>query len=148
MPEAQDQTALISRAVLQLGRKLRSAKSPNSPSLSALALLTRLNAKSPMPAAQLAKAEGLQPQSLTRMLAVLHKNGLIERNKDEADERRVLLSITPKGVAAVRRDIMLRRKWLKEALDAALTPEEQVQLTAAAGLMLKLAQQGGGKPPA
>ena len=53
---------------------------------------------------ELAGAERLQPQSLTRILAPLEEQELINRTPDQADLRRSRLEITPLGVEVLRRN--------------------------------------------
>lgn len=143
MPSGESDTpsALITRAVLQLGRRLRAARPDNSVSLSTLALLTTLHRRGPMSAVQLAREERLQPQSLTRLLAAMTRDGLIERQPDPADRRAQVIEITREGRRAVARDIAARRAWLDQAMDMALTLEERDLLVQAAPLMLKVAGQ-------
>ena len=139
-------SALIARAVLRLGRRLRGARPEQSVSLSALALLTTLGRLGPMPAVQLAREEKLQPQSLTRLLAQMEADGLIVRQQDPADRRALVTAITREGRAVVARDLAARRAWLDQAMDMALTPDEQAQLAAAAPLMLRVAGEEPAAP--
>lgn len=131
--------APIARAVLQLARRLRAERPASPVSLSGLGLLNTLHRQGPMPAARLAEAERLQPQSLTRLIARLEADGLVVRRRDEADRRLLLLEITPAGRGVIGRDMTARRAWLAGAMDAALTVEEQAELARAAELMQRLA---------
>ena len=70
-----DDTALIVRGVLRLSRRLRAERPDSSVSLSALGILSTLHRSGPMPAARLAQAERLQPQSLSRLIADLLQGG-------------------------------------------------------------------------
>ncbi|MGZ3365418.1 MAG: MarR family transcriptional regulator [Caulobacteraceae bacterium] len=139
--ESEDPAALIARAVLRLGRRLCGARPEKSVNLSTLALLTTLHRRGPMSAVQLAREERLQPQSLTRLLAAMTREGLIARETDPADRRAHVIQITREGRSVVARDLAARRAWLDQAMDMALTPEEREQLTQAAALMLKVAGQ-------
>jgi DNA-binding MarR family transcriptional regulator/uncharacterized glyoxalase superfamily protein PhnB len=139
--ESDTASALIARAVLRLGRRLRAARPDNSVNLSTLALLTTLHRQGPMSAVQLARQEKLQPQSLTRLLAAMAREGLIARETDPQDRRAHVIDITREGRAVVARDMAARRAWLDQAMDLALTPEERELLKAAAPLMLRVAGQ-------
>lgn len=130
--------APIARAVLQLARRLRAERPASSVSPAALALLNTLHREGPMPAARLAEAERLQPQSLSRLIARLTAEGLIARQRGE-DRRTLLLEITSAGRATLGRDMSARRAWLAQAMDAMLTAEEQAELERAAALMQRLA---------
>jgi DNA-binding MarR family transcriptional regulator/uncharacterized glyoxalase superfamily protein PhnB len=140
-PDSDEPSALIARAVLRLGRRLRAARPDNSVNLSTLALLATLHRRGPMSAVQLAREEKLQPQSLTRLLAAMTRDGLIARETDPADRRAQVIAITREGRGVVARDMAARRAWLDQAMQMALTPEEREQLTAAAPLMLKVSGQ-------
>jgi DNA-binding MarR family transcriptional regulator/uncharacterized glyoxalase superfamily protein PhnB len=136
-----DPVSLIARAVTRLARRLRSARPEHAVSLSTLALLSALHRKGPMPAVQLAREEKLKPQSLTRLLARMEADGLIERHRDERDQRVLLSGLTREGRAVVVRDMASRRAWLEQAMEMALDPAERAHLTSAADLMLKVAGQ-------
>ena len=96
-----------------------------------------------MPAARLAKAERLQPQSLSRLIAQLERDGLIARRPGERDRRTLILEITAAGRKALSRDIVARREWLEGAMRRVLMPGEREMLAHAAVAMLRLADEGG-----
>ncbi len=73
-----------------------------------LAVLAELNDAGPMTPGQLAAAQRVQPQSLTRVLATLEARGLLGRQADPGDGRRALLAITDDGHQALRRDVDAR----------------------------------------
>jgi DNA-binding MarR family transcriptional regulator len=131
---------LIARAVLQLARRLRAERPNPSVTLSALSLLARLHELGPMPAAALARAERLKPQSLSRLIATLDADGMIAREPDPLDRRALVIAITPGGRRALKRDMDARRDWLEAAIAAELTEAERARLTEAAALMLRLAR--------
>jgi DNA-binding MarR family transcriptional regulator len=140
MPEPPEtDEALITRAVLRLGRRLRAARPPGAIGFAALAMLTTIARLGPVPAARLAAEERLQPQSLTRMLEALERDGLIERRPGTADRRTRLVAISDAGRAALAYDLEARRRWLERAMAATLTPGERQRLKEAAALMLRLA---------
>jgi len=139
--ESEEPSALIGRAVVRLGRRLRAVRPDHSVNLSTLALLTTLHRVGPMSAVRLARAEQLQPQSLTRLLAAMTRDGLIARAIDPADRRAHVIELTREGRSAVARDLAARRAWLDQAMDMALSSEEREQLKAAAALMLRVAGQ-------
>ena len=146
--ESDNPSALIARAVLRLGRRLRAARPDNSANLSTLALLTTLHRAGPMSAVQLAREERLQPQSLTRLLAAMTRDGLIARQTDPSDRRAHVIDITRAGRGVVARDMAARRAWLDQAMDMALTGQERAQLLEAAPLMLRVAGEDPNAPRA
>jgi len=112
-----------------------------SAELSVLGLLYR----APMSAGELAWAERVQPQSLTRTLAALEERGEIGRHPDPADRRRSVLSITESGRTVLLADIAQRDDWLARAMAEQLSAAETVLLTMAGELMERLAEAGAGK---
>lgn len=95
-----------------------------------------------MPAARLAQAERLQPQSLSRLIAQLEREGLIERRPGEEDRRTLILEITAAGRQVLSRDMAARRAWLEGAMRRVLIPGEREMLAHAAVAMLRLAGEG------
>ena len=132
--------ALIVRATLRLARRLRQEAPARELTGGALALLVALRRIGPVPAAVLARSEGLQPQSLSRLLARMEGDGLIERAADAADARVRTVALTARGRGALQWAMAERRRWLRAMLDERLDPDERATLTAAAGLMLRLAE--------
>ena len=107
--------ASLRRGTFRLGRRLRMerpARAVTSAELSVLGLLCR----GPMSAGELAAAERVQPQSLTRTLAALEERREIGRHLDPADRRRSVLSITESGRAVLRADAALMDSWLAMAM--------------------------------
>lgn len=135
----------ILQAILALGRRLRSERPEGAVTLSAISLLGTLRRLGPMPATKLAAEERLQPQSLTRMVASLEKDGLIERQRSKDDRRAVTIALTEKGRSVLAEDLRSRLKWLQAAMAEALSDEERASLIAAAAAMQRLAFHKGAK---
>lgn len=134
-----DDAGRIQEGVRQLTRRMRSGRANARLGLSALGILATLSRLGAMPAVRLAEQEKLQPQSLTRLIAALEKQKLIQRKPDAQDKRRIVLAITDSGRDALREDLRERRKWLDRALNS-LTEAERDALLAAAPVMIKLAR--------
>jgi DNA-binding MarR family transcriptional regulator len=134
-----EQTALIVRGVLSLGRRLRAERPQGSVSLAAISILATLRRLGPIPATRLAAEERLQPQSLTRLIAGLEHEGLISRSPSEADRRELLITPTRQGLAVLAADIGARRRWLEKVMSATLNDAERDMLLKASEVMLKLA---------
>ena len=130
---------LVLQAVLRLARGMRQASQDGELTGSAIILLGSLQRAGPMSAVELARREGLQPQSLSRLLARLDKQGLIARSADPQDARRHVIAITPAGSEMLMQQIMKRREWLGERMAQRLTGAERATLLDAAALMLRLA---------
>jgi DNA-binding MarR family transcriptional regulator len=135
-----ESTAAIVRAVLSLGRRLRAERPHGAPALSAIAVLSALNRLGPMPASHLAAEERLQPQSLTRIIVALERQGWIARTRNPRDRREIMIALTKGGQSALADDMRARRRWLEQAMAEALTEAERAALLAASAAMLKLAR--------
>lgn len=140
-------TAQLLRAVAAIGRRLRSAGPPGSRTLSGLGILGSLYRSGPLLATQLAAEERLQPQSLTRVLAQLERDGLISRKRSDADRRAFTIALTVRGRRHLQHEIEARRSWLTDAMAAELTVREREIALSAAAVLLKIAtyQQADGR---
>ena len=134
-----DPIVRLMRAILALGRRMRSERPPESLSLSSLGLLGALHRSGPTVATRLAAQECLQPQSLTRILGELEQRRLIVRKPSREDRRAITIAITAAGRRVLREDIAARRDWLAAAMHESLAPEERDLLLSASAVMLKLA---------
>ncbi|WP_309419500.1 MarR family transcriptional regulator [Telmatospirillum sp.] len=144
MGDSEADIAAILRGVLWLGRRLRTERPPSGISLSGIGLLSTLNRSGPMSAVCLAAEEGLQAQSLSRLIASLERAGCIERQRSEIDRREIVIGLTPRGREALAEDMRGRRFWLEPAMAQALTETERATLLQAADAMLKLARHKDG----
>jgi len=142
-----ERVAMIMRGVLWLGRRLRAERPPGGVSLSAIGILGTLFRLGPMPAARLAEVEKLQPQSLTRLIGGLERDGCIERTRSATDRREIVIALTAHGRQVLIDDMRGRRLWLERAIAERLSDTEREILLAAAAIMLKLAEQEPGQAP-
>lgn len=127
----------VRRGVTSLGRRLRLERGGlTALELSVLGHLHRRGALSP---GELATAERVQPQSLTRTLASLEAAGLLARGADPDDGRRSLLVITEAGRDALRNDMQQRDVWLSQAMNHELTSTECELLRLSGELLERLA---------
>lgn len=137
--QSENDEARIVRSVLLLARKMRRPPADGEVTGSGLALLASLHRLGPTSAVALARGEGLQPQSLSRLLVRLQADGLIERPVDPADHRRQLISLTSAGTIALQRAMGRRRQWLADAMSRHLNNADRRILLAASDVMLRLA---------
>ena len=140
MTKQQSQTSEeLRRAVVRLNRCLRSAGTDQTLSANKLSALGFLYINPSCSPGELAAAERLQPQSLTRLLSELEGDGHISRIKSDEDRRQSLLKITPQGKEVLLRDMHERDQWLMEAISHLSDIEQQV-LPIAAKIMNRLAE--------
>jgi|GEM_PF-1319365 len=143
-----DHALQIVQGVLSLARRLRSVGTPDPATLAGIRILNTLRRLGPMPAVQLAREEGLQPQSLTRVIGRLLDTGLIARSPSETDGRERILSVTPAGIDVLRSCLAMRRTWLEEAIEKTLDETERRALVDASKALLKLAACDTDRPAA
>lgn len=143
MPEPHgeiDDASVIRRGVNRLDRRLRSEGPHDGLALGKLSILGHLSrAARAMTPTELAAADRLQPQSVTRVLADLERDGLVARGPDGSDGRRFRITVTGAGRSALRRDMHQRDAWLARAMMQKLSPTEQGVLLLAGELMDRLA---------
>jgi DNA-binding MarR family transcriptional regulator len=140
-PDVHEVAAALFVSIGLLRRQLRQgAQAEGDLTLPETSALARLDRGGPATPGALAKQEQISPQSMGATLAALEARGLVERQPDPADGRRVVLSVSGIGRAALRRRRDARTEQIAKALSAAFTPAELGQLLAAAPLLERLAQ--------
>jgi DNA-binding MarR family transcriptional regulator len=129
----------VRRGIISLARRLRLERNDLGLTALELSVLGHLHRRGPLTPGELATAERVQPQSLTRTLAALEDAGLTSRQSDPADGRRSLLAITDQGQAGLRTEMEQRDNWLAAAMAAELTTTEIGLLRLAGTLLERLA---------
>lgn len=124
---------------MRLARRLRMERPEAAVPSQELGVLAHLNRRGPMTPGEIAAAERVQPQTLTRTLAELEGKGQILRRADATDRRRSLLSITDAGLETLVSDMRQRDNWLSLAMAEELTLTERRLLLLAGELMERLA---------
>jgi DNA-binding MarR family transcriptional regulator len=79
---------------------------------------------------RLAEAIGMTTSNVAAALRELEQEGYVARRRLPDDGRRIAVVLTERGKHAVAAHRALRADGLREAIEAALTPAEQAQLTA------------------
>jgi DNA-binding MarR family transcriptional regulator len=122
-----------------LVRRLRQVHGDGELTLSQMSVLARLERDGPATPSVLAAGEQITPQSIGAILAALEEKGLVSRDGDPSDGRRVIMSLTAAGrgtVLGVRRK---KAQRLAAAIEEGLTPAEQHQLQEAIPVLQRLA---------
>jgi DNA-binding MarR family transcriptional regulator len=138
-----DAATELALALGLLVRRLRSAVPSESHELSwtQMGVLRRLDTEGAASTADLARAEGVKPQSMGATVAALEQMGIVERKPHPTDGRQVNIALTAKG-ASMRKDArMAKRMWLAEAI-AKLDAKEQKSVPAITALIKHLAELG------
>jgi DNA-binding MarR family transcriptional regulator len=128
-------------AMTRLKRRVLSQRSAAEPSLTQDSALFCLYHNGPMSIGQLAAYEVVQPPTMTHAVALLEAHGLVTRQQEGSDRRRVMLNLTPLGRERVRSGATLRAHWLEAHLDV-LTECEHLILSAAADILNRIAVKG------
>jgi DNA-binding MarR family transcriptional regulator len=124
-----------------LVRRLRLVQGTGELTMPASSALARLDRGGPTTPSALARQEQISPQSMGATLSGLEARGLVERHSDPEDGRRIVISLSEAGLAALRDKRNARTERLAEALSSGFTDAEQRQLMAAVPLIERLAQQ-------
>jgi DNA-binding MarR family transcriptional regulator len=137
----EDAATELALALGLLVRRLRSAAPSESHELSwtQKAVMVRLDTEGPATTADLARAEGVKPQSMGATLAVLEEMGIVERRPHPTDGRQMNIALTGKG-ASMRKDVRIAKQtWLAQAI-AQLDATEQKNLPAVTALIKRLGE--------
>jgi DNA-binding MarR family transcriptional regulator len=116
-------------------RHMRAAAAQHELSLTESAVLARLGREGPATTAELARAEGMRPQSMSAAVATLEERGFVERKAHPSDGRQLNIALTERGTAVRSKAKDLKRAWLAQA--TARLEDEESQVLARAGDILK-----------
>jgi DNA-binding MarR family transcriptional regulator len=123
-----------------LGRLIRRLRTERRQGLTQMAVLGRIDRDGPQPTGQLAKAEGVRPQSMSQTVAELEAAGYISRSADETDGRRSLVAMTDAGREALHLDRAEREGFLAELIEQRLNAEERELLERAIELLNRISE--------
>ena len=133
--------AALRVAIGLLVRRMRQVQLPGELTLAEIWALKRLDNGGPATSSELARQDRISPQSMGVTLGVLEQRGLIERHRDPADGRRVVLSVTEAGRQLVNDRRGARVEQFAAALRDGFTAAERDQLLAATPLLERLSER-------
>jgi DNA-binding MarR family transcriptional regulator len=129
----------LTQAIGMLVRRIRAEGRSHDLSLTESAVMARLDREGPATTADLARAEGVKPQSMGATVAALVKSGMVARRPHATDGRQMMIALTAKG-AAVRKSMKdAKHTWLAQAV-VKLDKREQEQLFRAGEILKRLAE--------
>lgn len=140
---AERERTLASRlriAVVRLNRRLRTQTVGSAVTLSQMSALSCLGKTGPMTPGELAAKEGVQPPSMTRVIAALEDLGLVVRRAHPTDGRQAIVELTDAGRTRIEEEVSARERWLDQRL-AGLTKEERDTLCRASEIIDRMASQ-------
>ncbi len=123
-----------------LVRRVRAAAGSHELSFSESAVMKRLDREGPATTADLARAEGVKPQSMGATIAALEEMGMVVRKPHPTDGRQVNIALSAKGAAVRARAREAKRTWLAQAI-AQLDAEQQEILFQAGDIFKRLVEK-------
>jgi DNA-binding MarR family transcriptional regulator len=127
------------QAVGLLVRRVRAAAALHELSLTESSVMARLARDGPATTADLARAEGMKPQSMGTTIAALEEMGMVERKPHPTDGRQVNIVLTAKGAAVRKTAKDAKQTWLAQGI-AQLDKREQEALFAAGDIIRRLVE--------
>jgi DNA-binding MarR family transcriptional regulator len=125
----------FTQAIGLLVRRARAAAASHELSLTEVAVMARLGKDGPATTADLARAEGMKPQSMGATIAALEEMRMVERKPHPTDGRQMNIELTAKGAAVRDSARDAKRTWVAQAI-AQLDKREQ-EILFAAGEIIK-----------
>jgi len=123
----------------QLRRRLKEQTHLGDYSWSQTSTIIRLERDGPATVTDLARAEGVKPQSMGATVAKLEAAGLVGGSPDPTDGRRTILSLTDACRERIKASRAAKEDWLFRAIQAKFSSEEQEKLAVALELLKRLA---------
>jgi len=141
VPDAHEVAAALRVAIGMVYRRLRQAPSNDELTLAESSTLSRLERGGPASSSELARYDRISPQSMGVTVAALEDRGLIERDRDPEDGRRIVLSITEAGRQLIHDKRGARTGQIAAALGNGFSGGELTQLMAVVPLLERLAEK-------
>jgi DNA-binding MarR family transcriptional regulator len=107
---------------------------------SQIAVVLRLEKDGEATVSNLARAEGMRPQSMSAVVAPLLESGLVRGAPDPSDGRQTLMSLSPKCLLLLKKGRAARQDWLAMRIAQKLSIQEQEKLQAAIELLTRLVE--------
>jgi DNA-binding MarR family transcriptional regulator len=130
----------FAQAIGLLVRRVRAASASHEHSWTESLVMARLAKDGPATTADLARAEGMKPQSMGTTVAALEEMGIVQRKPHPTDGRQVNIELTAKGAAMRKSAKDAKRTWLAEAI-AQLDEQERETLFKAGEIIKRLAEK-------
>lgn len=124
----------------RIRRRLKEVDNADGVTLSQMSVLSHLDREGPASPGALAARERVRPQSMGATIAALEERGLVERRPDPDDGRRVVVSLSEAGEAAIRGTRQARQEWLTGVIRDRYSGAELDTLLSAFALLDRLTQ--------
>jgi DNA-binding MarR family transcriptional regulator len=141
MPRNTVDTAVtdLVQAIGKLARRLRAESASHGLSWTESVVMARLARGGPATTADLARAEGMKPQSMGATISALEEMGLVERKPHPTDGRQMNIELTARGESMRKSAKDAKRTWLALAITR-LDEQERETLFAAGEIIRRLAE--------
>ncbi|MEU9652169.1 MarR family transcriptional regulator [Streptomyces sp. NPDC048110] len=137
-PSAVQASREVRAVISRLRRRILKASEVEDLTLGQSSVLARLSDKGGGTASELAATEGVRHQSMTATISALASKGLVDRQPDPDDGRRLLITLTAEGVRRVEEGRQVRTEWLADRLQARCTEEERRAVIATMAILERL----------
>jgi DNA-binding MarR family transcriptional regulator len=124
----------------KLKRRLREHGGRSDLTPSQISVLLLLEKGGSATVSNLARAEGMRPQSMGAVVTSLQEAGLVSGAPDPSDGRQTLMSLTPKCLKWIEEGRAARQDWLTATISQRLSVHEQERLQAALELLTRLVE--------
>jgi DNA-binding MarR family transcriptional regulator len=140
MPSQKLETAVLdfAQAVGLFVRRIRAAATSQELSMTESLVMSSLDKNGPATIADLARSEGMKPQSMGATVSSLESMGMIERRPHPTDGRQMHIALTAKGSALRKTTYDAKKTWLTLAV-AELDEADQETLFKAGEIIRRLA---------
>lgn len=136
-----EEASLLSARLKALNQRLRRETQTGDLSRTGWQVLVAIDrAAGPITPGEIAVEARMTSSNVAATLRELADAGLITREKDQLDGRRVLLQVSSAGHERVREYRQTKDAWLRRAIDAELDDAEQHLLIQAGQLIARLAE--------
>jgi DNA-binding MarR family transcriptional regulator len=128
------------QAIWLFVRRVRATGGSHKLSWTESIVMARLAKEGPATIADLARAEGIRPQSMGSTIAALEEMGIVERKPHPTDGRQVNIELTAKGAAMRKTAKDAKVAWVTQEIEM-LTEQERETLFKAGEIMKRLAEK-------
>ena len=130
----------FTQAIGLLVRRLRAAAAAHELSLTEAVVMALLARGGPATIAELARSEGMKPQSMGATIASLEERGIVKRKSHPTDGRQENIELTSEGAAVRKIAREQKRTWLAQAISQ-LDKREQAILFEAGEIIKRLVEK-------
>lgn len=125
----------------KLKRRLREQTAAHGLTWAQVSVLGHLEREGPATVTELARVEGVRPQSMGATVSALEQAGLVKGSAHPTDGRQTVMSLTAKAREWIKASRAAREDWLFQTIRSRLSPAEQTKLAAALELIKRLVDE-------